>query len=82
MTLYVSPACHSVVSVGSRILGAQTSLAASSTGAARIVEDAERRRAVKAVINFIVKEVFDSVRRVVVCRMCVCERGRGGSGGG
>ena len=47
-----------VLASGLRILGTQTSLAESCTGAARTVEAAERRRAVKAVKNFIVKEVF------------------------
>ena len=57
MILYVPPMCHTVVAFGSRILGTQTSLAPSCIGDARIIEEAERRRVAKVVVNIIVKGI-------------------------
>ena len=47
------PTCHTLLLVGSRILGTQTSLVTTSTGAARTAE-AEKKRTAKVVVNFIV----------------------------
>jgi hypothetical protein len=62
VTLYVPPTCHTVAAVGSRIPGTQASLTASCVGAARIVEEAEKRRAAKVVANIIMVGGFRFAR--------------------